>query len=556
MNRAIRTWAAPLWPLAVILVVAAALRLSMLGQFSFWFDEVYVANLTTYNRALPDVWTYITERDAHPPLYYTLMWAWAWITGLHGSAFPIPPLHTEWTLRLPSALLGIWNVALTAALAGRVAGPANARHAALSAGALAACSGLLIAQDQQARMLTLLTTLTLLGTLTLDELLRRPTKTRAVSLGLLWTAALYTQYLAPFLIAAQLLWAALRPTEARRVPWLWVLAPLLLFLPWMPMFLKQLAAGAAHPEARVPLPLALSRGAQMLTGGIWPPPVPRLYWGPYQVPTTPTAITILLGTLSTLTLLLSGCRAPGRAFLLAMPLGFMALWLAVSVTLVNTFDTWYLGPLAALLCAALRCLGGRRRERSGHVERVVGCPARPEQARAGLTPGVAADRAAARGVRRASAHRPGVAPGPLERRPHGPPATEPAGRRPGVLEPGEHVHVRLLPGGPPGQARSGHTHAAAATRAGRRARVADSRVHLLHPRTEGKSAHRPTGTAGNGPGDNNPERPESSADANAPATQTTRSLSGHASGSESHRMRTARSEGGAPNPGACASHVR
>lgn len=352
MNRAIRTWAAPLWPLAVILVVAAALRLSMLGQFSFWFDEVYVANLTTYNRALPDVWTYITERDAHPPLYYTLMWAWAWITGLHGSAFPIPPLHTEWTLRLPSALLGIWNVALTAALAGRVAGPANARHAALSAGALAACSGLLIAQDQQARMLTLLTTLTLLGTLTLDELLRRPTKTRAVSLGLLWTAALYTQYLAAFLIAAQLLWAALRPTEARRVPWLWVLAPLLLFLPWMPMFLKQLAAGAAHPEARVPLPLALSRGAQMLTGGIWPPPVPRLYWGPYQVPTTPTAITILLSTLSTLTLLLSGCRAPGRAFLLAMPLGFMALWLAVSVTLVNTFDTWYLGPLAALLCAA------------------------------------------------------------------------------------------------------------------------------------------------------------------------------------------------------------
>ncbi len=343
---------AHLWPLALILMLAAALRLFMLGRFSFWFDEVYVANLVTYKRSLQGMWEYIVADDAHPPLYYTLMWAWAWVTGLHDSAFPVPPVNAEWVLRLPSALLGVWNVALVAALAGRVAGPVGGGRAALCAGALAACSGVLVAQDQQARMLTLLTTLALLGTLALDEVLRRPTKGRAVVVGLLWVAALYTQYLAALLIAAQVLWAALRPAEARRVPWLWVATPLLLFVPWVPVLLKQLGAGAAHPEARVPLPLALSRGAQMLIGGVWPPPVPRLYWGPYWVQTAPTAFTVLLGTLGTSVLLLAGHRVPGRAFLLALPLGFAALWLGVSAGLVNIFDTWYLGPLAALLCVA------------------------------------------------------------------------------------------------------------------------------------------------------------------------------------------------------------
>jgi 4-amino-4-deoxy-L-arabinose transferase-like glycosyltransferase len=124
--------------LAVIILAAVLLRFPSLGDQSLWRDEA--ATWLQVNGSLADVISR-TATDNYPPLYNLL----AWISvQLFGGA--------EWVLRLPSAVLGVLNVALIYGLASRIGG----RAAGLIAASLLALSGYHVWYSQEARMYALL----------------------------------------------------------------------------------------------------------------------------------------------------------------------------------------------------------------------------------------------------------------------------------------------------------------------------------------------------------------------------------------------------------------
>ena len=89
------TW----WPVACLVLVAAALRLPTLGLQSFWYDEMLTASLV--RRGFTEMLAHLTD-DAHPPLYYVLAWLWINVAG-----------SGEVGLRSLSALLGVATVPIS-----------------------------------------------------------------------------------------------------------------------------------------------------------------------------------------------------------------------------------------------------------------------------------------------------------------------------------------------------------------------------------------------------------------------------------------------------------
>ena len=130
--------AAERYALIAIVIVAAALRLPMLGVQSLWFDEA--ATWFQVSGTLGNL-LYRTAADNYPPLYNLLAWAGVQVLG-----------DAEWVLRLPAALLGIANVPLLYLLGRKFAGPT----AGLLAAALLALSGYHVWYSEEARMYTLL----------------------------------------------------------------------------------------------------------------------------------------------------------------------------------------------------------------------------------------------------------------------------------------------------------------------------------------------------------------------------------------------------------------
>ena len=81
-----------LW-LPVIILIAFALRLALLGEQSLWYDEGVTWLLT--QKSLPGLIQW-TAADIQPPLYYLLPW---FTTRLFGDS--------EWALRFPSVVFNI-----------------------------------------------------------------------------------------------------------------------------------------------------------------------------------------------------------------------------------------------------------------------------------------------------------------------------------------------------------------------------------------------------------------------------------------------------------------
>ncbi|MBL8591247.1 MAG: glycosyltransferase family 39 protein [Devosia sp.] len=152
--------------LVVILVVAVLLRFPGLGEQSLWRDEA--ATWLQVNGSLADVIAR-TATDNYPPLYNLL----AWISvQLFGGA--------EWVLRLPSAVLGVLNVALLYGLGTRIGG----RGVGLIAAALLTLSGYHVWYSQEARMYALLACTATAHAWAVVHFLDRPRAARALLLGL------------------------------------------------------------------------------------------------------------------------------------------------------------------------------------------------------------------------------------------------------------------------------------------------------------------------------------------------------------------------------------
>lgn len=252
----------------LILLLATALRFHNLEVQSFWNDEGNSARLS--ERSIPAILEG-TAGDIHPPLYYLLLRGWREPAGEH-----------EFGLRSLSAFAGVLTVAATLAL-GRIIN-AGSHAATIAAGALAAAAPVLVYYSQETRMYALLGLLAALSTLVLLKWLRRAGESSLWSgfaLGLTYVlliaAGLYTHYFFPAVIAAQSLlfglWlvkpglivnsseAATLIDRRGRMIGVWLgmmLLAGLFYLPWLPIFLRQI--GGRSGDRTAPLGFLLDAG--------------------------------------------------------------------------------------------------------------------------------------------------------------------------------------------------------------------------------------------------------------------------------------------------------
>ena len=268
----------PLLVIAVLLL-GFGLRFHLLDAQSFWNDEGNSARLS--ERSL-ELIIEGTASDIHPPLYYLLLHGWQSLAG-----------NSEFALRAFSAFAGVLAVPVVMAL-GLLLGGKRPYLIALIAGLVTAVSPPLITYSQETRMYALLGLLAVLSTLFLAKFLVFSFQFSVFSgRAVVWGAAyvvcaaagLYTHYFFPAVLLAQNLiffgfllrfrtWGGMARNNvvvsahdhtASSRPYLpsphppsphpvtlsprhlgafiiLQLAILLLYLPWLPIFLQQFGA--------------------------------------------------------------------------------------------------------------------------------------------------------------------------------------------------------------------------------------------------------------------------------------------------------------------------
>jgi len=343
-----------------VLLLAFALRVYRLDAQSFAFDEGW----TSYaiHHSWPEMWRVLAP-DNHPPLYYVVVKAFAEIAG-----------YSDFSVRMVSVLAGTALAAMLYRLGRALFGPIGG----LAAATLAACSPLLIYYAQEARMYSVLVVLVTLSSYSVVRLARGAGRGRAPRsrehLGALaayvfsMAGALYTHYFAVLILLAHNLavvaWLLAgmrardlrgrgqesggRPRRARLHSLVrWLLAQLaigILYLPWLPVAIRQVAIGQGT-WWRVPLP------AKMIAKDLWRFLIlgPRR---PVEVPVVGLAlggmaalvVVALLGTVIRLAPKGSGRTQVRRP--LGSALYALALWLVplAAIVIAGSRELWFAWP--------------------------------------------------------------------------------------------------------------------------------------------------------------------------------------------------------------------
>lgn len=216
------------WMLAGIFILGLFIRIHGINTESLSFDEIYSLKLA--GMTLPEIINE-TSKDYHPPLYYALLHFWVILFGT-----------TEISIRLLSALLGAAAVPAIFLL-GRLI---FSERAGLYAAFFSAASNINIVHSQEARMYTLLLLLAILSFYFLHQILRNGGLRSYIFFILCNAAMIYTHFYGFFVAAAGILLLILiavsgRNTERRSLmkPAGAVILSLLMYLPWLPVFLKQ-----------------------------------------------------------------------------------------------------------------------------------------------------------------------------------------------------------------------------------------------------------------------------------------------------------------------------
>lgn len=209
--------------LAVIMAMAAALRVWGLGAQSLWHDEV----LTTLSASVPftEVVASVEKNENKPPLYFLVMNLWVRAAGM-----------SEAALRLPSALFGVGAVGVIFLIGRDLFGD---RQVGLIAALLLAFSRYHIAYSQEARTYSLMFLLLLLASWFAVRMIRRVSLSDQIGYVISAALAMYAHPFAAFaLLAVNVFFVtcyALGPkpaTDLRR----WIIlqcAFSLLFWPWL-----------------------------------------------------------------------------------------------------------------------------------------------------------------------------------------------------------------------------------------------------------------------------------------------------------------------------------
>ncbi|MBI5281581.1 MAG: glycosyltransferase family 39 protein [Candidatus Solibacter usitatus] len=247
----------------LILGVAAALRVSAIGERSLSHPEMYVPGLPL-PAGLSDppprheFWPLVRDvvaTDTHPPGYYAMMWP---VIRLAGAS--------EWSMRLPSAVCGVATVGFLMWLGLALGRPG----AGLLAGALLALNGYHIFWSQAARMYSLAGMLALLSTL----LLLKAAKAERSGWAAAWYCGVTLLGLATHvfmwsLLAAQIGWVAWAGWVRRGgmpglLKWQWLTATM-----GTPL-LAVAAYQSGNPVATMSRDLLLCGGELMQFGFLWP----------------------------------------------------------------------------------------------------------------------------------------------------------------------------------------------------------------------------------------------------------------------------------------------
>jgi 4-amino-4-deoxy-L-arabinose transferase-like glycosyltransferase len=189
----------PWWPLAALILLAAALRLATLTEQSFWYDESFTP-VHVLHPSLSSTLSAVVHHENTPPLWYLLAWVDVRLFGDGALA-----------LRLPSALAGIATVPLVWAVGKQLSGG----RAALIAAAIVAVNPLFVWYSQEARAYGLFVFFAALAMLCFVRLLDAPSGRRAAWFALSGALALLTHYFAVFLLIPMVL-LLLRERAARR----------------------------------------------------------------------------------------------------------------------------------------------------------------------------------------------------------------------------------------------------------------------------------------------------------------------------------------------------
>lgn len=167
-------------------ITALFLRLLLLGSKSLWLDEANSLRVADIGQTA--LWSGRSELY-HPPLFYLFVQWWAQLG------------HSEFFLRLPSALLGTVSVLLVFWLASALFDEEVAKTALW----LATLSPLLIWYSQELRSYALVGLLVLASVLSMVAFIRRTHWLYWVLFALSTLAAIYTHYSAFLLLPLQLL---------------------------------------------------------------------------------------------------------------------------------------------------------------------------------------------------------------------------------------------------------------------------------------------------------------------------------------------------------------
>ena len=339
--RQFRVTAAPWLPLALILLLALALRLIRLDERNLWYDEAFAILFAGKGLAamLYGTLTPVAggAADIHPLLYYVVLDGWMALFG-----------ETAFAARFLSVLLGVATVAAIYGLTRDLFD----RRVGLAAALVTALAPFHVQYSQEARMYSLLALLLVLATWSYVRAsrLEGPGWRGALVFGGLAALAMYTQQLAAlYLLALALLPVLQRDRRMLRWVALGGIVALLLYLPWLLQLPAQWSKVGAYYWVPVP------NAARFLL-------TLRVFFAGGTEPPTPTALLMLGGALGVVALLgvqliLVGRRLrPGarRSLLLV-------LWLAVAppllMWLVSQAQPVYLErallPSAVMLYVAL-----------------------------------------------------------------------------------------------------------------------------------------------------------------------------------------------------------
>lgn len=237
------TWGERHFLLIVIASALFAMIISMgIGmQQSVWFDEAYSIMLA---KQPLDQLLYLTSIDTHPPLYYVLLKAWAAVFG-----------WSEFALRSLS-ILALGGAVVVAGVFVRRVFDARIALAVLP---FLVVAPFLLRYGFEIRMYALAGLIGIAATYVLVRALQaKNSRQRWISYGLyavLVAVGVYTLYYMALLWIAHVVWLVWLWLKEKRslfhAPWLLAyVGSVVLFLPWLPTFFKQVNNGALAPIAQ------------------------------------------------------------------------------------------------------------------------------------------------------------------------------------------------------------------------------------------------------------------------------------------------------------------